>query len=382
MVGSRGQRFAVLRFAAVLTVALAASLASQAFSLVRGSGRAQTRTEARSLRQPLTSSAPLSASQPLQPQLEGDTLQVEIAVPKLPEPADFSGCGCTSCRRDLLVGLGAGLAAAAVTMLQGSANKGATERWAARWPEWYLAGFARQMKEGMSDFERWMVPRKTALFSRGLQGLAQQKSSGRGAPTVVELGIGAGTNLPYFREAGLQKAIAVDPNPEFAKPALARAEKEGIELEVREGVAENLSAFPDNSVDAVVATMVLCSVDSQEAALREVHRVLRPGGRYIFMEHTLAAGGPAATGEQWALRNLQCAFDPLQQLVSAGCRLNNEPMPIVMKTFGADGQVEAEHFSADNGQKRKAGPFGLEVPGPHFLLAPHVAGIATKSAMN
>eukprot|EP00443_Scrippsiella_acuminata_P078609 CAMPEP_0115475676 /NCGR_PEP_ID=MMETSP0271-20121206/54739_1 /TAXON_ID=71861 /ORGANISM="Scrippsiella trochoidea, Strain CCMP3099" /LENGTH=374 /DNA_ID=CAMNT_0002903055 /DNA_START=21 /DNA_END=1143 /DNA_ORIENTATION=+ len=373
MAGCRSSKLRVPKFVSIFPAALAAGLAAQAFSLTKAQAAANPgpAPEASGSRSPAR-----RCSWRRKPQLEGDTLQVEIAVPKMPDPLDASGCGCPSCRRGLLLGLGAGLAAAAATtVLQGPTGGGATGRWAARWPDWYLAGFVRQMKEGMADFERWMVPRKTALFSRGLQGLGQSSASGLGGPKVVELGIGAGTNLPFFRSAGLKRAIAVEPNPEFAQPALEKAKREGIKLEVHEGVAENLSVFPDNSVDAVVATMVLCSVDSQEAALREVHRILRPGGRYIFMEHTLAEGP-----EQWGLRGLQVILDPLQQLVSAGCRLNNRPMPTILKTFGADGQVEADHFSADSGKQRIAGPFGIEAPQPHFLLAPHVAGIATKSS--
>ncbi|KAJ6801197.1 methyltransferase-like protein 7A [Iris pallida] len=73
----------------------------------------------------------------------------------------------------------------------------------------------------------------------------------------------------------------------------------------------------DNSVDAVIGTLVLCSVKDVGVALREVRRVLKPGGLYLFIEHVAAREGSL-------LRLMQSILDPLQQLLSDGCHLTRE----------------------------------------------------------
>lgn len=104
-------------------------------------------------------------------------------------------------------------------------------------------------------------------------------------PVVVEIGAGAGANLRYFRPG--TRVIAAEPNP-YMHPLLARrATRRGIELEILPGGAESLD-LPDASVDAVVASLVLCTVPHPDAAVREALRVLRPGGRFICIEHVAA----------------------------------------------------------------------------------------------
>ena len=119
------------------------------------------------------------------------------------------------------------------------------------------------------------------------------------------------------------------------------------------GVAEALP-LADASADLVVATLVLCSVADVPRAAAEAARVLRPGGRLLFIEHTAARGAPF-------LRLKQAILDPLQQLLADGCHLCRDPLPAIEAAFG--GAVEAER---------------LAVPG-QGLIGPHVAGIATRA---
>jgi ubiquinone/menaquinone biosynthesis C-methylase UbiE len=100
---------------------------------------------------------------------------------------------------------------------------------------------------------------------------------------VLEIGGGTGVNLPLFGP-GVESLTIIEPEA----PMLRR-----LERKVREGAphtkvvrarAEQLP-FPDDSFDTVVSTLVLCGVEDQEQALREVRRVLRPGGRLMFLEH-------------------------------------------------------------------------------------------------
>lgn len=117
--------------------------------------------------------------------------------------------------------------------------------------------------------------------------------------TVVELGAGTGANLRYL-PAGA-RLIAVEPNPHM-HPRLRRAARsQGITLELHEVVAEGID-LPDASVDAVISSLVLCSVGDPGSVLAEVRRILRPGGRFSFAEHVAAEAG---TPTRWAQRSLR-----------------------------------------------------------------------------
>ncbi|HEV2708860.1 MAG TPA: class I SAM-dependent methyltransferase [Edaphobacter sp.] len=107
--------------------------------------------------------------------------------------------------------------------------------------------------------------------------------------TVIEVGAGTGVNLRYLDRERV-KWIGVDPNP-FMRPHLLReAGRLGMAADCRIGSAYELPV-EDESVDAVISTLVLCSIDDQQRALREVLRVLRPGGRFVFIEHVAAPRG-------------------------------------------------------------------------------------------
>jgi len=103
--------------------------------------------------------------------------------------------------------------------------------------------------------------------------------------TVLEIGAGTGANLRYYRPG--TRLIAVEPNPHMHGALARAARRRGITLELRAEGAESIGV-PDGSVDAVVSTLVLCTVPDPVAAVREVRRVLRPGGRFYFVEHVRA----------------------------------------------------------------------------------------------
>lgn len=104
-------------------------------------------------------------------------------------------------------------------------------------------------------------------------------------PTVVEIGPGTGANLRYYRRG--TRLIAIEPNRHMHSPLRKAAQRYGIELELREEGADAIG-LPDASVNAVVSTLVLCTVPDPAATLREVRRILRPGGRFLFLEHVRA----------------------------------------------------------------------------------------------
>jgi SAM-dependent methyltransferase len=140
------------------------------------------------------------------------------------------------------------------------------------------------MVDGYAD--RLLHEHKEALFS-GLP------------PTVLELGSGVGANLRYLSPG--TRLIAVEPNPAMHARLRAHADRAQVRLEVHETLAEELD-LPDGSVDAAISSLVLCTVTDPAAVVSEVRRVLRPGGRYAFLEHVAAAEGTALRRLQLAVR--------------------------------------------------------------------------------
>ncbi len=141
--------------------------------------------------------------------------------------------------------------------------------------------------------------------------------------TVVELGAGVGANLRYL-PAGA-RLIAIEPNP-YMHPRLRRAARSrGVDLEIRSVVGERID-LPDASADAVISSLVLCSVRDPQAVVAEVRRVLRPGGRFSFAEHVAAEPGTATRWTQrvlrrpwaWTFEGCSCERDLAGVIRSAG----------------------------------------------------------------
>jgi ubiquinone/menaquinone biosynthesis C-methylase UbiE len=107
---------------------------------------------------------------------------------------------------------------------------------------------------------------------------------------VLEIGAGAGTNFRYL-DPGTH-VVALEPNVHMHAALRAAAIRSGVTVDVRAARAERIP-LPDGSVDAVISSLVLCTVDDPERALAEVRRVLRPGGRFWCLEHVAAPGGSA-----------------------------------------------------------------------------------------
>jgi len=117
--------------------------------------------------------------------------------------------------------------------------------------------------------------------------------------TVVELGAGVGANLRFLQPG--TRLVAVEPNP-YMHGALRRAAaRRHVELEIRDVVGERLD-LPDASSDAVISSLVLCTVADPTRVVAEVKRVLRPGGRYCFVEHVAARPGTPTRWIQHAVR--------------------------------------------------------------------------------
>ncbi|RVW08030.1 SAM-dependent methyltransferase [Prescottella agglutinans] len=149
--------------------------------------------------------------------------------------------------------------------------------------------------------------------------------------TVVELGPGVGANLRYLR-AGT-RLIAVEPNPAMHDRLRARAARAHIDLELHTTGAERLD-LPDASVDAVISSLVLCTVTDPAAVLTEIHRVLRPGGQYAFLEHVAAPDGTV-------LRRLQRAVRRPWNWTFEGCSCERDLQAVIEAAGFAETTIEA-----------------------------------------
>ena len=131
---------------------------------------------------------------------------------------------------------------------------------------------------------------------------------------VVEVGAGTGLNFGHYPPS-VTEVVAVEPEPYLRARATEAAAQAAVPVTILDGAAGALP-LPDGSVDAGVASLVLCSVSDQAAALAELHRVIRPGGELRFYEH-VAAGDPGLA--RWQRR-----LDPVWTLFSGGCHVNRD----------------------------------------------------------
>ncbi len=196
--------------------------------------------------------------------------------------------------------------------------------------------FAWVHARGVPEYDRLVAARKRALF-RTLAG------------DVLEIGAGSGANLPYLPDG--VNLIALEPNLHMHPYLEQAARQSGRPVEIRVGTIETLD-LPPESLDGVVSTLTLCSVDDLEQALAVVLRVLKSGGRFVFLEHV------AAPPHTWQ-RRFQDWLQPVWSFVADGCHPNRETDQAIQRAGFA--RVELERFYL---------PLGL--------ASPHIAGVAVK----
>ncbi|MEO1374978.1 MAG: class I SAM-dependent methyltransferase [Cyanobacteria bacterium J06635_10] len=148
---------------------------------------------------------------------------------------------------------------------------------------------------------------------------------------VLEIGFGTGLNLSYYPEE-IYKIITVDNNPGVDKLAQKRIEKSSITVDHRILSGEDLP-MADNRFDSVLSTWTLCSIKKVEQAVKEINRVLKPGGKFFFIEHGLSN---EASIQVWQNR-----LTPVQKIIGDGCHLNRNIRQIVEQQFE---RVKLEEF--------------------------------------
>lgn len=166
---------------------------------------------------------------------------------------------------------------------------------------------------------------------------------------VMEIGAGTGPNLAFY-PSGVS-LTAVEPNPYMHRYLRRKAETQGLPLEILQEVAERIPSESDR-FDAVVSTLVLCSVRQPTEVVAEIRRVLKPGGRFVFIEHVAAEPGSTTRRRQEWIR-------PFCQCLADGCHPDRE----TWLTIDAAGFRQVAYTR-----------FRLDLP----VVGPHIAGYAVK----
>jgi ubiquinone/menaquinone biosynthesis C-methylase UbiE len=149
---------------------------------------------------------------------------------------------------------------------------------------------------------------------------------------VLEIGFGTGLNLPHY-PAHVHKLTAVDPNNGMYRLAQKRIKRKGIQVDHWVLGSEGLP-FEDRTFDCVVSTFTLCSIEHVAQSLGEVYRVLKPGGRFLFLEHGLS---PEPSVQKWQRR-----LNWLEMRLADGCHLDRNMKELVAaRPFSS---VEVEQF--------------------------------------
>ena len=169
--------------------------------------------------------------------------------------------------------------------------------------------------------------------------------------TVVEIGPGAGANFRYFNRG--TRVIAIEPNTSMHARLKERARRRGIDLTIKSARGEQID-LPDQCVSAVVGTLILCSVDDPAMVVSEIHRILKPSGRYLFLEHVAAM-------PHTRLSKLQEKLRYAWRRLADGCQLNRDSHQVIANAGFS--KVDMDCFTL----RSQWLPF-----------APHIFGVAIK----
>lgn len=191
-------------------------------------------------------------------------------------------------------------------------------------PQGILAGVRR----GWSPtglYDRYILPRVIDVTcSSGPTTKQRQKLVPSATGDVLEVGIGSGLNLPFYDADRVSRVWGLDPSEAITRRALPAAEAAPFDVELVHAGAEDIP-FESDRFDTVVLTYTLCSIPDPVPALREMARVLAPGGRLLFCEHGLAPDPGVHRWQRWV--------NPVWRRLGGGCHLDRD-IPALIRAGG------------------------------------------------
>ena len=177
----------------------------------------------------------------------------------------------------------------------------------------------------MGFYDKYLLP-KLVHFACGQKPTMKQREKviPLAEGLVLEIGIGSGLNIPFYDPEKVDHLWGIDPSREMWVIAKKNAKEHHLDAEFMESVAESIP-LDDNAADTVVMTYTLCTIPDAYAALNDIRRVLKPGGRLIFCEHGEA---PDEDVRRWQHR-----INPVWSKLAGGCNLNR-PIPAYLEESG------------------------------------------------
>jgi len=177
----------------------------------------------------------------------------------------------------------------------------------------------------MGFYDRHIMPRLID-FACSLKPITYQRrlTVPQAEGVVLEVGIGSGLNLPFYDASKVKKIIGIDPDDQMW--ARSQKQRSGFQIPIeRIGLSGEDIPLEGNLADTVLATYTLCTIPDPVAALKEMRRVLKPGGKLVFLEHGQA---PDAHIRKWQER-----IDPYWKKIAGGCR-PGRPIPSLLNEAG------------------------------------------------
>jgi len=172
-----------------------------------------------------------------------------------------------------------------------------------------------QVLKPVGFYEKWILPRLVDVAMRNKEAMryrSQIVPQARGM--VLEIGVGSGLNLPFYG-TGVEQLYGLDPSEELLVMAGKKSRAIAFPVDFLAYPGEEIP-LDDRCIDTVVTTWTLCSIPDPAKALREMRRVLKPGGILLFAEHGLA---PEPQVQGW-----QQFLNPLWSRITGGCNLNRQ----------------------------------------------------------
>ena len=172
-----------------------------------------------------------------------------------------------------------------------------------------------------------------AMRNRELQPFRQRVVSAAEG-RVLEIGIGSGVNLPLYPQK-VTEVLGLEPSERLIRMSRNVVVRPGLNLQLIEGSAEAIPLHR-NTLDTVVTTWTLCTIPDALGALQEVHRVLKPGGQLLFVEHGLA--------REDKIRRWQNRLTPIWRRIAGGCRLNRPIRDLIEKAGFQITEITTEYI--------------------------------------
>ncbi|HEX5485142.1 MAG TPA: class I SAM-dependent methyltransferase [Limnobacter sp.] len=186
-----------------------------------------------------------------------------------------------------------------------------------------------------TQYEKHVLP--TLLdFACGMKPLRMQREKvvPKAHGKVLEIGIGTGLNMRFYDSKKVKSVLGLDPAMQMHRLARRRIQQAGLDVQLL-GLSASSIPLDDHSIDTIVMTYTLCSIEDPVPALREMRRVLKPEGKLLFCEHGIAPDAKVAS--------LQNRLQPVWGKLAGGCHLNRDIPALLNEAGFKTEQLEASY---------------------------------------